>query len=242
MPQITLHVLPPSHPSHAAELALKLKGLEFEKVELQPGPHVQAMADVYGEGRTTVPGMVVDGEAVHGSIPICRRLEELAPEPTLYPSQEVLEAEEWAERELQPLGRRLPWGALWFRPEHLSLVGGATEPLDPAGTDFAMKVIRATWKYHGLTAVQVAEALEALPGVLDRADALAEQGLLGEGDRPTGAGLQVGSTLRVLHFVGDLHPLLAGRPSVELGARWFPHPQASVPAGALPAGWVPQPA
>ena len=51
-PELTLHALPPSHPCMTAEAALKLKGLEYERVDFQPGPHVEEMAQLYGEGNT----------------------------------------------------------------------------------------------------------------------------------------------------------------------------------------------
>ena len=43
MPSLTLHVLPPSHPCMTAEAALRRKGLEYERVALTPGPHVEEM-------------------------------------------------------------------------------------------------------------------------------------------------------------------------------------------------------
>src|SRR4051794_7760925 len=114
-PALTLHVLPPSHPCMTAEAALKLKGLEYEKVALRM-PHTEEMERFYGPGKTTVPGLTIDeDERVHGSIAILERLEELAPEPSLYPEPiagAVHEAEQWGDDELQDLGRRLPWGAL----------------------------------------------------------------------------------------------------------------------------------
>src|SRR5215212_5601747 len=186
--QLTLHVLPPSHPCMTAEAALRLKGLAYERVDLTPGEHVAKMAELYGEGHTTVPGLLLDGEPVHGSRRILARLEELEPEPALYPEEiagDVREAERWGDEELQDLGRRLPWGALHFRPEALGTFGGAGA-LDPAGTDFAIRVARASWKYHGITARRLAEDLAALPAKLDRVDALAEAGTIG-GERPTAA-------------------------------------------------------
>ena len=143
------------------------------------------MAEIYGEGRTTVPGLLIDGEPVHGSRPILERLEALEAEPPLYPepiADAVREAERWGDEELQDLGRRLPWGALHFRPESLGTFGGAG-PLDPAGTDFAIRMGRASWKYHGITAQRLAEDLAGLPAKLDRVDALAEAGTIG-GDAP----------------------------------------------------------
>ena len=113
MPEIVLHALPPSHPCMTVDAALRLKGLEFERVDLAPGTHNSEMVRIYGEGNHTVPGAVIDGEPVHGSRPILERLELLEPEPPLYPepiADAVREAERWGDAELQDLGRRLPWG------------------------------------------------------------------------------------------------------------------------------------
>lgn len=239
-PSLTLHVVPPSHPCMAAEAALRRKGLEYEKVSLTPGRHPEEIERLYGEGNRTVPGLLVDGEPVHGSRPIFERLEALAPEPTLYPPDRanvVRDAERWGDEALQDLGRRLPWAALYFRPEALGTFGGA-QPLDPPGTDFAMKYVRSTWKYHGITAERLAEDLAGLPEKLDRIDAFAREGALG-GEQPTAADFQVGATIRVLLTVGDLQPLLAGRPAEAVARRWFPDYPGEVPAGAYPAGWVP---
>jgi len=239
-PALTLHVLPPSHPCKTAEVALDLKGLAYERVVLAPGEHTASMEELYGSGRTTVPGMLVDGEPVHGSRAILARLEELAPEPPLYPeakAEAVSEAERWGDEELQDLGRRLPWGAMHFRPEAMGTFGGGG-PLDPAGTDFAIKYVRASWKYHGITAERLADDLEGLPAKIDHIDSLAEDGVIG-GEEPTAADLQIGSTVRVLLTLGDLRPLLEGRPAERIARRWFGDYSGEVPAGAFPAGWVP---
>lgn len=240
-PRLVLHVLPPSHPCHAVEAALAHKGLEFERVIVPIGEHPAEMAKIYGEGCTTVPGMLVDDEPVHGSNAILERLEQLAPEPSLYPAalgERVAEAARWGDEELQDLGRRIPWGALHFRPELLSLLGGATEPLDPAGTDDAMRLIRGAWKYHGITAARLAEDLAGLPAKLDVVDGFVAEGVMG-GDKPTAADLQICSTLRAIGGVGDARPLLEGRPCWEVTGRFFEPLAGGIPAGALPTGWVP---
>jgi len=240
MPEIVLHALPPSHPCMTAEAALKLKGIAYERIDFTPGEHVARMAELYGEGNTTVPGVLIDGEPVHGSRRILARLEQLQPAPPLYPEETadaVREAERWGDEELQDLGRRLPWGALHFRPEAVGTFGGAG-PLDPAGTDFAIRMARATWKYHGITAQRLAHDLAGLPAKLDRVDALVGDGTIG-GGTPNAADLQIGATIRVLLTVGDLVPLLSDRPVEELARRWFPGYPGEIPAGAYPAGWVP---
>lgn len=237
---LTLHVLPPSHPCMTAEAALRRKGLEYERVELSPGTHNDEMERIYGEGHHTVPGLVVDGEPVHGSVAILERLEQLEPEPALYPepiAAEVREAERWGDAELQDLGRRLPWGALHFRPEAMGTFGGSG-PLDPAGTDFAIRFLRASWKYHRISAERLADDLAGLPAKIDHVDRLAASGTVG-GEEPTAADLQIGATLRVLLTVGDLRPLLEGRSAERIARRWFPDYSGEIPAGAFPPGWTP---
>ena len=240
MPEIVLHALPPSHPCMTAEAALELKGLAYERVDFVPGEHTAKMEELYGDGHRTVPGVLIDGRPVHGSRPILERLEALAPEPPLYPAEKadaVREAERWGDEELQDLGRRLPWGALHFRPEALGTFGGAGA-LDPAGTDFAIRMGRASWKYHGITAQRLAEDLAGLRAKLDRVDAFAEAGTIG-GEQPNAADLQIGATLRVLLTVGDLRPLIEDRAGERIARAWFPDYQGDIPAGAFPAGWVP---
>ena len=116
---------------------------------------------------------------------------------------------------------------------------GGAGALDPAGTDFAIKYVRASWKYHGITAVQLAEDLEGLPAKLDYVDQLVADGVIG-GESPNAADLQIASTLRVFLIIGDLRPLMAGRPCEEIAMRWFPDYPGAIPAGAFPAGWVPE--
>ena len=238
-PALTLHVLPPSHPCRTVEAALRIKGLDAEIVTLTPGEHNAVMEELYGEGNRTVPGLLVDGEPVHGSVAILERLEELAPDPSLYPApiaDAVREAERWGDAELQDLGRRLPWGALHFRPEAMGTFAGGG-PLDPAGTDFAIAYVRSSWTYHRITAVRLAEDLAGLPAKLDHIDRLVADGIAG-GEQPNAADLQIGATLQLLLALGDVRPLIAGRPAETL-TRWFDPRPGDVPAGAFPQGWVP---
>lgn len=239
-PELVLHGMAPSHPCMTAQAALERKGLAYERIDFPPGPHIEEMAKLYGEGNTTVPGMLVDGEPVHGSRAILARLEELAPDPPLFPepiAEAVAEAERWGDEELQDLGRSLSWGALHFRPESLGTFGGAG-PLDPAGTDFAIALCRSTWKYHHITAERLADDLAGLPAKLDHVDVLAADGVIGGGE-PNAADFQIGATLRILLTLGDLRPLIEDRPGAAIARRWFPDYPGEIPAGAFPAGWVP---
>jgi glutathione S-transferase len=219
--------------------ALELKGLEYERVDLAPGAHNAEMEAIYGAGNHTVPGLMIDDRAVHGSRAILAQLDQLEPQPSLFPepiAEAVREAELWGDLELQDLGRRLPWGALHFRPEAMGSFGGAG-PLDPAGTDFAISYVRGSWKYHRISAERLASDLAGLPAKLDHIDELAGQGVIG-GQQPNAADLQVGATVRVLLTVGDLVPLIEGRRAEQVARRWFPEYPGAVPAGAYPSGWL----
>lgn len=238
--KVTLHALPPSHPCMTVAAALRIKGIEYEWKNLEIGRHGEQIEELYGPGRTTVPGLTVGTERIHGSVAILNRIEELEPEPPLYPEPiagAVRDAELWGDGELQDLGRRLPWGAMHFRPEALGTYGGGDE-LDPAGTDYAIKLIRATWKYHRITATGLAADLAALPGLIARIEQFAADGLL-DGEEPTAADLQIGATIRVLLTVGDLESALAGSAAERTARRYFADYPGRIPAGAFPAGWPP---
>jgi glutathione S-transferase len=197
------------------------------------------MAEIYGEGNSTVPGALIDGEPVHGSRAILSRLEAIEPEPVLYPSDQVREAERWGDQDLQDLGRCLPWGAMYFRPESMGTFAGPDgEPLDGPGTDFAIKFVRATWRYHGITATRLHEDLVGLPAKIEHVEALADGGVIG-GEQPNAADLQIGATIRVLLPIEDLAPLLSGTAAERIALSLFPSYPGTVPAGAFPAGWVP---
>ncbi len=237
MATLTLHGVPPSHPCMTAAAALEYKGLEYERVDFSPGEHVERMREIYGEGHTTVPGLLVDGEPVHGSRNILARLEEIEPSPTLYPSDEVRDAERWGDEELQDLGRRLPWGALHFRPEAMGTFAGG-QPLDGPGTDFAIKYVRASWRYHGISAERLHEDLAGLPAKIEHIQRLADEGVIAA-DRPTAADFQIGATIRVLLPIADLQPLLRDTAAERLALAHFPDYPGAIPAGAFPAGWAP---
>lgn len=243
LPPITLHVLDASHPAQAVEAALTTRGVEFERVVLLlDGTHPQQVEEVYGAGNQTVPGMVLGDEKVHGSTAIFERLDQLFPEElSLFPAPhtaEIRSAEQWGDEVFQQVGRRLTWGCLMFKPYAAAqAVGG--EPLNPEATDFMIKFIRGIWKHHGITSVLVAEALAEMPGYLDRIDAWIADGVLAADlNVPNAADLQIGATIALLQTIGDMRPLLAGRPCEQLASLTGLR-EGLVPAGAFPEHWLP---
>lgn len=240
-PKLVLHVVPFSHPCLAVTAVLDRHGLEYETVEMVSGQHGDTIEGIYGEGNRTVPAMLVDDEPVHGTTAVFEKLDELVDDADLYPAAvaaAIREAERGIAEDLQTAGRDLIFGALYFRPEALGTFAG-TGPLDPAGTDFAIKLARGAWRYVGITAVKIADELAALPEQLDIVDELIEGGVVG-GDEPTAVDYQIGSSLHLLLQIGDVRPLIEGRSAQKLVDSWFERGPADIPAGAFPAGWVPE--
>jgi len=239
-PQIVLHAVPFSHPCLAVSAALDRLGHEYETVELVSGKHAEEVERIYGEGRRTVPGLLVDDEPVHGTAAIFAQIDELHPDAGLYPegaAAAIREAEAGISQDLQMSGRVLIFGAMHFRPEAMGTFAGFGQ-LDPPGVDWAIKVLRATWRYIDITAERVHATLQGLPAQLDTVDALQAAGAIG-GEMPTALDFQLGSSLRLLAQIGDVQPLLEGRPAEAVAGAWFDRGSGEIPAGAFPPGWVP---
>jgi hypothetical protein len=76
--------------------------------------------------------------------------------------------------------------------------------------------------------------LRSLPRHLDRIDGWLERGILGGPDVNV-ADLQIGATTALMLTIGDLRPLIEGRPAAAHARALFDAPAGSIPAGALPA-------
>ena len=242
-----LYVVHGSHPCMTVARALEMKGIPFKLVEFPPPMHVAAMRALFG--KRTVPGIrFEDGEKLSGSRAILRRLDEKVAEPALLPSDaelraRVLRAEEWGDEVLQPMGRRLIWPALKRHPQAMpsyqegSKLPGIPWPvlklMAPAVTSMEIRL-------NDAQDTEVRADLRALPANLDRVDAWIDEGVMG-GERPNAADLQIGSTLALLHTIGDLRPLMDGRPSTGLALALFPGVAGAMPAGVYPADWLPRP-
>jgi glutathione S-transferase len=238
-----LYALPGSHPCAAVEVALRMKGIDFQRVDLLPLS--QLMIGPLRYGGSTVPGLRIDGERLVGSRTIMRRLDQLVPEPALLPPAgtpsyaQVLEAERWGDDVLQSVPRRILDLAFLSRPEAmLSYAGDAKLPLPKALQRPAAPLTARLMALKNKARQDAVRAdLAALPAQLDRIDGWIADGLLGD-DRPNAADLQIGSTIHLLLTLADVRPLIEGHPAAAL-ARYFPPAVGEVPAGALPAEWVP---
>ncbi len=240
---VKLYVVPLSHPCMTVRAGLEVKGIEYEEETVPSGGHRghgDSVEKLFGEGKRKVPVLTIGDEAVHGSIAILERLDELVSAAPLHPeptAAEVSEAERWGDEVFQELARRLPFAVLHFRPGSMGTFAGGGE-LDPSGTDFAIKYVRAAWKVLDLTAVQITDDLAALPAAIERIEGYAEAGLV-DRDSPTAADLQIASSASLLLTIGDLRPLFEGTAAERLARRYFPDDYTGdVPAGAFPESWL----
>jgi glutathione S-transferase len=238
--ELKLYVIPGSHPCAAVEAALDLKGLQYERVDLLPG--LSAVAQLARFGRRTVPGLVVDGYKVSGSRLILRTLDGLKAEPRLYPDDPAVdEADRWGDEELQTTTRWVILYALGQNPAAGdSFLTGANLPQLPAPVahQATRAVFGAELRLLAGGAEATEQALRDLPGLLDHVDELIERGVIG-GETPNAADLQIAGSLRLLLTLADLRDAIDARPAGRLARRLIPRFPGDVPAGTLPAEWIP---
>jgi glutathione S-transferase len=230
-----------SHPCATVEKALEIKGIDVRRVEIPAATQPLVMRPLFG-GRTVPAIRFDDGAKLQGSRAIVRELERRVPEPALYGTPEIDEAERWGEEVLQPVPRRLLWSAFAVHPRAMhGFQEGQRAPKLPMPVVLAAArvILPIERRLNDVTPEGVAADLRALPGMLDQVDAWIADGVLG-GERPNAADLQIAPTIRLLHAIDDVRPLIAGRPAEEHAFRWFAPLPGTVPAGALDVPPAPQ--
>jgi glutathione S-transferase len=246
-----LYGLGHSHPVLAARLALELSEIQFEHRDLFPGLH-GIVVRAKGFAGWTVPALVLEGRKVQGSLAIARELHRVAPDAGLFPRNHerrrlVEQAERFGHDELQPMARRVfRWAAAhdnavraWMARYVIhapapTLIGCAFQP----ATVYFSRVI------SNATDAQTRADLARLPELMDRVDALLEQGTIGRA-APNAADLQIFSSIRLLIAHEDLRAAIAPRPCGKAALQLIPdYPRSGpdalppIPA-ALPPEWLP---
>jgi glutathione S-transferase len=220
---------------------LELKGLDHQSVAIMPGMQ-RVQLRLLGFSGGTVPALKLDGRRVQGSRQIARTLDELRPDPSLFPADAALraqadEAERWGDEELQNVPRRLfRWGLVrdvglrrW-----LSAASGIPAPA------LAARLSGLNARYYarlaGADDAAVKRDLAELPALLERADSLLADGIL-QVDPPNAAGLQVLCSVRALDCFSDLHPEVSEHPCAAPAERLFAEYPGPVPP-FLPSAWL----
>lgn len=249
-----LYVILGSHACRTGMLLLEHKGIDYERVELPTGLHPLALRlrGFAGNTRTfrtfedgtprmlgmanrlgTVPTLAMDGRRVKTNRQIARFLDEVQPDPPLFPPEPgrrraVEEAELWSDDVLQMTARRLTLAASLNGGKGLFERGsdGRLGPLLFHST--TMRVIGAG--FIALTVFRAGrgweqELLARVPGMLDRVDRWIESGVL-NGEELNAADFMIAPSLALLCYRRDLLPEIERRPAMLLVDRVLPAPAA----------------
>jgi glutathione S-transferase len=237
-----LYVIPASHPSIAVALMLERKGIPYRRTDLLPVVSKAALRAVGFPGNT-VPALKIEGARVQGSRKIARELERLRPEPALFPADPqkraaVEEAERFGDEELQHPIRQILW---WTIKRNRSSLRGYSEGAKlgvPIGlaVKTAAPIVAMAARSNEAGDENVRQALEALPGLLDRVDAWIESGVLG-GEEPNAADFQIAPSIGLARTLDDLLPEIEGRPAGALAKRLVPDYPGHTPP-IIPPLWL----
>lgn len=240
--KVRLYTIPGSHPGVAAQLMLKHKGVAFKRTDLFP---VISKLVLRGMGfpRNTVPAIKIDGRKVQGSREIARELDQLRPEPPLFPSDPekraaVEAAERFGDEELQHPVRQIIWWALRKDKAPLRSFSEGAKLGIPIGlaVKTAAPIVALSAHFNEATDENVRADLAKLGGLLDRVDELIAAGTL-DGEELSAADFQIAPSLRLAMTLQDLRPLIEARPAGKLAKRVQPQIAGDVPP-ILPPAWL----
>ena len=231
-----IYVIPISPPAAAGVAMLRLKRIPHRVVKLMPGLH-PLLVRFAGFERHTVPALDLGGRKVQGSRQIARFVDELVPEPPLFPADPdaraaVEETERWGERALQPVPRRL-FRYLIVTSEQARLWMGNEVMRIPASRALQFGFLPVARRLAALSHADegtVRDTVARLPELLDHVDALVAGRTIG-GARPNAADFQILAGVRVLLEFEDLAHLFDGRPCEPAARLLFPDWQGPIPGG-----------
>ena len=248
-PDATLYAIPGSHACESGALMLEHKRIPYRRVDLRPGLHPisirlrgfpgNSSARTLDEGKTTrgldfanrmgtVPAVKLADERVQTNHAIARRLEELEPEPPLFPEdperrRQVEEAEAWGDDPFQMVARRLVFAAALHGPDSLYNRGGAGRlgPLLMRNDRTRLLGARIFGGFTFEANLDTERAMLAeLPAMLDRIEAWIAAGVLNS-DELNAGDYMIAPSLALLSYRVDLGPGIESRPAGALVERVF---------------------
>lgn len=236
-----LYSLSTSNPALTARGMLDHKGMSYDVVSLVPGMHPPYLR-LRGFKAGTVPAAVIDGRKVQTTRAISRALDEIQPDPPLFPSdpdarRRVEDAERWGDEVLQNVPRRIfRWTAAHsFEVRRWLAVDASRVPLGGLLTRPPFQA-RAFAKASGADDASVRADLAGLADTLGEVERLRAEGVIG-GEAPNAADFQIAGSMRSLEVIGDVRPHLAGHPAMRWAATLLPQLPGPSPR-ALPTGWL----
>ena len=237
MAKATLFGVPASHPTYAAELMLRQKGVAYRRVDLVAVLHRKVLR-VLGFPGITVPALRLDGTRVQGTRAIAEALDALRPGAPLVPDPAVVAAEAWADDRYQPVPRRLVWNALSRDRSTMAtfLVNAKLGVPVSVAAGLGGPVIRAAVRANKADEAHVRADLASLPGLIDHVDDLLRTGTIG-GGQPNVADYQIATSTALLAALDDIRPMLEGRPILDHARRVAPDYPGRVPK-VFPQDWL----
>lgn len=242
-PNVKLYMFSGSNAVLTAQLMLAHKGIEYRRVNLPPAAHAFIMLGL-GFQTMTVPALKVDGRRVQGTRYIARFLDELVPEPALFPAdpqrrRAVEEAELWGEQ-FQNAIRRIFYCICRRNPDAFRnvMLGERSLLMRPLLSAATPLIVRLATAKHDATDAAGAVDFAELPARLDQIDAWIAQGVL-NGPELNAADFQIAANLAAMLLSEDGAPFVLGRPAEALARRVAPGYTGRVgkplPAGTTPA-------
>jgi glutathione S-transferase len=242
-PRIRLYMFSGSNAVLTVQLMLAHKRASYTRVNLPPGLYALIMLGL-GFETMTVPGLKVDGRRVQGTRYIARFLDQVVPEPPLFPAdpdrrRAVEDAERWGEA-FQNSMRRIAYCICRREPDVFRTVILAERGLVMRGLlGLATPlIIRLATAKHDAVDDAGREDVAALPAQLDQVDAWIEQGVLNAPEL-NAADFQIAANLALLLLSQDAMPYVLGRPAEALARRVAPDYTGSV-GKALREGSIPK--
>lgn len=216
---VKLYMFRGSNAVRTAELMLAHKHIAYEQVTLKRGDHI-AQLPALGFSGITVPALTIDDHRIQGTRAISRALDDLMPEPRLFPADAtqrvIVEDAERLGEVLQNAARRIYYGAI--------------TRTNPSGID------RLAARRHGATDAAVRDDLAALPGLLHQIDTWILAGILGS-DQLNAADFQISPNIALLRRFADIAPFIQGRPAAAHATRVAGEKGAHI-AHAFPDEWL----
>ena len=230
-----------SHPCISAELMLRYKGVEFTRLDLPNMSHKLILPLMRYRG-STVPVITIDGRRVSGTMKIARALEALVPEPPLFPAGDrarIEGAEAWADSVLQDGVRQMARWATGKDKESMStFLVGPVMGIPEHVMQRALPVLRPGVALQMRTSDDTAKAcLAALPGQLDRVDALLAEGVIG-GARPNAADFQIAPSVSLALCFDQLRLFIEDRPAGRHARKLEPDFPGRFKE-VFPSSWIP---
>lgn len=208
-----------SNAVRTAELMLAHKAVAYEEVILKRGEHITELPARGFQG-VTVPAIEAAGQRVQGTRQISQWLDELRPEPRLFPAngderRAVKRAEQYGEQ-LQDVVRRLFYCAM--------------------NRSATTAVGRLAAAHHGATDAAAKHDLATLNARLDQIDDWIQSGLL-NGDELNAADFQIAPNIAWLLCFEDIAPSVVNRPAAAHARRVAGDMPRQLPR-AFPDEWL----